>query len=158
MKRLHVHVSVKDIDTSVGFYSVLFDQEPEVLKKDYAKWLLDDPALNFAISNRGKSVGLNHLGLQVEKDCDLQAIEDRLNAAELKGLKQENANCCYARSNKYWTTDPANIPWENFKTLDSIPVFGEDTDEDSLDSDSEACGCDHPATRAAHKVASCCKR
>jgi catechol 2,3-dioxygenase-like lactoylglutathione lyase family enzyme len=125
MKRLHVHVTVADIDKAVSFYNTLFDQVAAVVKDDYAKWMLDDPAVNFAISNRRTEVGLNHLGFQVDDDEELARIETRLKQAELDGLKESNTSCCYAKSNKYWTQDPAKIHWENFHTLDSIPVFGD---------------------------------
>ena len=125
MKRLHIHVSVDDLDKSIGFYSTLFARQADVVKGDYAKWMLDDPAVNFAISKRCGKVGLNHLGFQVDSDEELAEIQERLDQAEIKGLQEADRKCCYARSNKYWTLDPANIPWENFHTLDSIPTFGE---------------------------------
>ena len=132
MKRLHVHVSVADIDQGINFYNTLFNQEASVVKDDYAKWMLDDPAINFAISSRSTRVGLNHLGFQVDSDEELAEIEDRLNRAQLRGVGEHNTNCCYARSNKYWTMDPASIPWENFHTMDSIPTFGESDDSEKL--------------------------
>ncbi len=127
MKRLHLHITVPDIEKAVNFYNILFNQEADVEKADYAKWLLDDPAINFAISNRSKNTGLNHLGFQVDDDDALAEISDRLKQAEFSGTVETEANCCYAKSNKYWTRDPADIPWENFHTLGAIPVFGEDT-------------------------------
>ena len=128
MKRLHIHVTIDDIEKGISFYSVLFAQEASVVKDDYAKWILKDPAVNFAISEKCGKVGLDHLGFQVDNDAELKEIEDRLREAELTGHKEDNKNCCYARANKYWTMDPAKIPWENFRTLDSIPTFG-DRDE-----------------------------
>ncbi|HIF74071.1 MAG TPA: glyoxalase/bleomycin resistance/dioxygenase family protein [Porticoccaceae bacterium] len=125
MKRLHVHVTVDDIEKGISFYSTLFAQEASVVKNDYAKWMLEDPAVNFAISEKHGKVGLNHLGFQVDSDAELKEIEDRLREAELTGHKEDNKNCCYAKANKYWTMDPAKIPWENFRTLDSIPTFGD---------------------------------
>lgn len=125
MKRLHVHITVEDLAKSVRFYSTLFAKPADVVKEDYAKWMLDDPAVNFAVSDRCGKVGLNHLGFQVDSDQELAEIETRFKQAEYTGLKEANRNCCYAKSNKYWTMDPANIPWENFHTLDSIPTFGE---------------------------------
>jgi catechol 2,3-dioxygenase-like lactoylglutathione lyase family enzyme len=127
MKRLHLHITVPEIEKAVSFYNILFNQSPAVEKADYAKWLLDDPAINFAISTRGKTTGLNHLGFQVDDDESLAEITDRLKRAEFSGYAESEANCCYAKSNKYWTRDPANIPWENFHTLGQIPVFGDDT-------------------------------
>lgn len=140
MKRLHLHVSVEDIDKSIKFYSTLFGQEASVVKDDYAKWLLDDPAVNFAISNRGSNIGLNHLGFQVDDDEQLQAITDRLNDAEIAGMAEAGANCCYAKSDKYWTKDPANIPWENFRTLGDIPLFGEDHGPEPVEDGMKASG------------------
>ena len=130
MKRLHVHVSVDDLDRGINFYNTLFNQDADVVKHDYAKWMLDEPAVNFAISEKCGKLGLSHLGFQVDDDDELEAIEKRLKQAELSGLKEENRNCCYAKSNKYWTTDPANIPWENFHTLESIATFGDSKEVD----------------------------
>ncbi len=126
MKRFHVHVSVDDLDASIRFYSTVFGAQPSVLKSDYAKWMLEDPRINFAISKRGMKPGLDHLGVQVESDDELAALRGQVREAEIAAQDQENASCCYARSDKYWTTDPQGIAWETFRTLDSIPVFGED--------------------------------
>lgn len=127
MKRLHVHVAVSDLAQSMRFYSALFAAEPTVKKDDYAKWQLDDPRVNFAISTRGKAAGLDHLGIQAEDDAELQDIAARLAQADLSVMPQKDAACCYARSDKVWTLDPQGIAWESFHTLDSIPVFGSDT-------------------------------
>ena len=126
MKRMHVHVSVEDISTAVGFYSALFATEPAVVKDDYAKWMLDDPRVNFAISTRSAAHGLNHLGIQAESDEELEELRGRLVRAESPVVEQRDAACCYAKSNKHWTVDPQGIAWETFHTLSSIPVFGED--------------------------------
>jgi catechol 2,3-dioxygenase-like lactoylglutathione lyase family enzyme len=125
MKRFHIHVTVKDLDSSVRFYSTVFGMPPTVLKPDYAKWMLDDPRVNFAISRRGLKPGVDHLGVQVESATELAALREQVAAAEIAALDQKNAQCCYARSNKYWVTDPQGIAWETFHTLDSIPVYGE---------------------------------
>jgi catechol 2,3-dioxygenase-like lactoylglutathione lyase family enzyme len=127
MKRLHVHVAVNDLAQSLRFYSALFAAEPTVKKDDYAKWQLDDPRVNFAISTRGKAAGLDHLGIQAEDDAELEDIATRLAQADVSLMPQKNAACCYAKSDKYWTLDPQGIAWESFHTLDSIPVFGVDT-------------------------------
>jgi len=127
MKRLHVHVAVNDLAESLRFYSALFAAEPTVKKDDYAKWQLDDPRVNFAISTRGKTAGLDHLGIQADNDAELEEIGSRLKLAELPTMAQQNASCCYAKSDKYWTLDPQGIAWESFHTLDTIPVFGADT-------------------------------
>jgi catechol 2,3-dioxygenase-like lactoylglutathione lyase family enzyme len=127
MKRLHVHVAVHDLERSIRFYSVLFAAEPSVKKDDYAKWMLDDPRVNFAISARGRKAGLDHLGIQAENGAELEEIGARLAQADLSAMAQKGANCCYAKSDKYWTVDPQGIAWESFHTLDSVPVYGEDS-------------------------------
>jgi len=126
MKRLHVHLGVADLEKSIRFYSALFAAEPSVRHADYAKWQLEDPRVNFAISTRGKAPGLDHLGIQVESAEELKEIEGRLAAAELPALAQTDAACCYAKSDKYWTLDPQGVAWESFHTLGQIPVFGAD--------------------------------
>lgn len=124
MKRLHVHVSVENLNDSIRFYSAMFAAEPAVSKPDYAKWMLDDPRVNFAISQRGAAIGLNHLGMQVESPEEMAEIHQRLQGLQT-GVKEETGTaCCYAKSDKYWVTDPQGIAWETFHTLDSIPVFG----------------------------------
>ena len=125
MKRFHVHVSVDDLDANVRFYSRVFGMQPTVLKSDYAKWMVDDPRINFAISKRGLRAGVDHLGIQVESEAELTALREQVTNAEISVLDQPNANCCYARSDKYWTTDPQGIAWETFHTLDSIPIYGD---------------------------------
>jgi len=127
MKRLHVHVAVNDLAQSLRFYSALFAAEPTVKKDDYAKWQLDDPRVNFAISTRGKAAGLDHLGIQAENDAELEDLASRLAQADVAVMPQKSAACCYAKSDKYWTLDPQGVAWESFHTLDSIPVFGSDT-------------------------------
>lgn len=126
MKRLHVHVAVNDLKQSIRFYSALFAAQPTVLKEDYAKWQLDDPRVNFAISSRAKSAGLDHLGIQAESETELEEIGSRLAQADVSVSAQKAASCCYAKSDKYWTLDPQGIAWESFHTLDSAPVYGED--------------------------------
>ncbi len=127
MKRLHVHVAVHDLQQSIRFYSALFASEPAVTKGDYAKWMLDDPRVNFAISTRGRKTGLDHLGIQAENGDELEEIGSRLAQADISVLPQKDASCCYAKSDKYWTLDPQGIAWESFHSLGSIPVFGQDT-------------------------------
>jgi catechol 2,3-dioxygenase-like lactoylglutathione lyase family enzyme len=123
MKRFHVHVVVPDLDASIGFYSLLFGTEPSVRKHDYAKWMLDDPRINFAISRRGDHAGVNHLGFQVDSDAELGTVHDRLVAAGRTVTGEKAASCCYAVSDKYWVTDPAGVAWETFHTLGAIPVL-----------------------------------
>lgn len=125
MSRFHIHIAVDDLKRSVNFYSAVFGIEPSILKDDYAKWALDDPHLNFAISTRGRHPGLDHIGLQAEDAAELQVIRQRLESAGIQGLAQEGTTCCYAESDKYWVQDPAGIAWETFHTLASAPVFGE---------------------------------
>ena len=122
MKRLHVHVSVHDLDKSVGFYSALFSAPPTVRQDDYAKWMLDDPPLNFAISTRGGKPGVDHLGIQTDDPAELAALKARAQQADLALLDEGEVSCCYARSEKHWVTDPQGVAWEHFHTLGSIPV------------------------------------
>ena len=126
MKRLHVHVAVHDIPESVRFYSAMFGAQPTVEKPDYAKWMLDDPRVNFAISTRGAKTGLDHLGIQAENNEELEEVGSRLAQADVSTLPQKGASCCYAKSDKYWTIDPQGIAWESFHTLDSVPMYGQD--------------------------------
>ena len=126
MKRFHVHVRVEDLESSRRFYSTLFGTEPTVVKPDYAKWMLDDPRVNFAITSGSTSPGLDHLGLQVESDEDLATIAARLGDAGESVAKQENASCCYARGNKGWVSDPSGISWETFHTFGESTVYGSD--------------------------------
>jgi catechol 2,3-dioxygenase-like lactoylglutathione lyase family enzyme len=126
MKRLHVHVAVDDLAQSIRFYSTLFGTGPSVEKLDYAKWMLEDPRVNFAISTRGHAAGLDHLGIQVESEAELAEIGGRLAAAGAETREQHETTCCYARSNKRWVKDPAGIAWETFHTLGAATVYGED--------------------------------
>ena len=123
MKRFHVHVSVDDLGQSIRFYRDLFGSEPSVQEPDYAKWMLDDPRVNFAISQRGAVAGVDHLGLQVESAADLAGLEARLRHADSALRAEPGTTCCYAKSDKYWVTDPQGIAWETFHTLDSAPTF-----------------------------------
>jgi predicted enzyme related to lactoylglutathione lyase len=125
MKRFHVHVSVDDLEANIKFYSTVFGVPPTVVKSDYAKWMVDDPRINFAISKRGSARGIDHLGIQVESDEELTALRQQVAGAQIAAEDQPNADCCYARSDKYWTTDPQGIAWETFHTLDTIPVYGD---------------------------------
>ena len=126
MKRLHVHVSVGDIARSVRFYSTLFAAEPTVVKPDYAKWMLDDPRVNFAISTRGGAQGLDHLGIQVDSPEELGGLADRLASAGQQVLDRGEAHCCYAHSTKAWVRDPQGLPWETFFTFGRETSYGED--------------------------------
>jgi catechol 2,3-dioxygenase-like lactoylglutathione lyase family enzyme len=166
MKRFHVHVSVDKLDDSIRFYSSLFGAEPSVKKSDYAKWMLDDPRVNFAISHRGHAKGINHLGFQVDSDAELKTMRSHLETADTGMVEQTGAACCYAKSDKYWVTDPSGIAWETFHSLGTVPVFGEDAANESKDSgccipvkasvgDKDDAGCCVPATNESKKSACC---
>lgn len=126
MKRLHLHVAVDDLNRSIGFYSTLFAAEPVVIKDDYAKWMLDDPKVNFAISTRTGTAGLDHLGIQVESDSELRELAGRLKQAGETTRDQEAATCCYAQSNKSWVNDPNGLRWETFFSFGEATAYGED--------------------------------
>ena len=134
MKRMHIHLRVADLAHNIRFYSALFAAEPTVVKDDYAKWMLEDPRINFAISTRTAETGLDHLGFQVDETGELHEMQQRLAAADLPIESQEGAACCYARSDKHWTIDPQGIAWESYHTLDSIPTFNEANDAVAEDS------------------------
>jgi protein-tyrosine-phosphatase/catechol 2,3-dioxygenase-like lactoylglutathione lyase family enzyme len=129
MKRLHVHVAVDDLERSVRFYSALFAAQPSVLKADYAKWMLDDPRVNFAISTRGREAGLDHLGIQVENKDELAEVYSRLQKAGGTVIEQGKTTCCYAKSEKSWIDDPAGIAWETFLTTGESTEYGDGTGE-----------------------------
>ena len=125
MKRFHVHAHVEDLAASVAFYSRLFGCEPTRVESDYAKWMLEDPRLNFAISTRGARPGVDHLGIQTDTEEELAQMKAQAQAADMTLLDAGETSCCYARSEKYWVTDPQGIAWEQFRTLSDIPVFSE---------------------------------
>ena len=132
MKRLHVHVGVESIDASVRFYSALFAAEPVVLKGDYAKWMLDDPRVNFAISTRGSQLGTDHFGIQAESKDELDEVYGRLLQAGRPVLEEGDTVCCYAQSEKAWIADPQGMPWEAFLTTGASTVYGGDIDLDGI--------------------------
>ena len=155
MKRFHVHLHVDDLAKSVGFYSRLFATEPARLEGDYAKWMLEDPPVNFAISTRGTQPGIDHLGIQTDDPAELAAMKARAEAADMALLDEGETTCCYARSEKHWVTDPQGIAWEHFHTLANIPVFNE---ADASTATGSAC-CAPPeaaATAIAEPSAACC--
>jgi catechol 2,3-dioxygenase-like lactoylglutathione lyase family enzyme len=152
MKRLHVHVAVEDLTTSIRFYSTLFGAEPTVVKPDYAKWMLDDPRVNFAISDRGRAPGLDHLGIQVESGEELAEIRTRLKAAGDAPRDQAAAVCCYAESDKAWVNDPSGVRWETFYTFGAAPIYG--FDEADVEDEAPKTSC-CPAPSSAPK-SSCC--
>jgi hypothetical protein len=129
MKRMHVHVAVEDIPNAIGFYSALFAAPPAVAKPDYAKWMLDDPRVNFAISTRGRQPGLDHLGIQVEDKDELSEIYARLHRVGGNVIEQGKTSCCYAKSEKSWIDDPAGISWETFLTTGESTDYGDGSGE-----------------------------
>jgi catechol 2,3-dioxygenase-like lactoylglutathione lyase family enzyme len=124
MKRLHVHVAVDDLAQSIRFYSTLFAAAPSVLKDDYAKWMLEDPRVNFAISTGSGDTGISHLGIQAEDETELAEVYERLSRAERPVIEEKGATCCYARSDKQWVADPQGVPWETFFTYGEATVYG----------------------------------
>ena len=150
MKRMHIHLSVDDLNQNIDFYRTMFNCDPTVRHEDYAKWMLDDPRVNFAISNRSNQTGLDHLGIQAENDSELQDIKKNLDATQKPVEAQEQTSCCYSQSDKYWITDPQGIAWESFYSLSEIPTFNED--KSASDENSSACcpGDDNSAS------SSCC--
>ncbi|WP_298280051.1 ArsI/CadI family heavy metal resistance metalloenzyme [uncultured Bradyrhizobium sp.] len=155
MKCLHVHVSVEDISKSVGFYSALFASKPSVLKTDYAKWMLEDPRVNFAISTRGRQPGLDHLGIQVENTEELHEVYARLRDAGGDIIEQGETACCYANSEKSWIDDPAGIAWETFHTTGESTTYGDGTGENRARvAHEKAVACCAPKPEA--KSSACC--
>lgn len=147
MKRFHIHVGVKDLEKSVQFYSTLFGANPVKLKEDYAKWMLEDPRLNFAISTRSNEQGVDHLGIQVENPDELTEITERLKKADLAVYDEGETTCCYAESNKAWVQDPSGVAWEAYQNMADADVFSEAKKGES--SDAECCVPDDSET-------SCC--
>ena len=161
MKRFHVHLGVPDLAASIRFYSSLFGLPPSVEKTDYAKWMLDDPRVNFAISQRGSRIGVNHLGLQAENADELADLRTQFAAADGSTVVDEaNVSCCYARSDKHWVRDPQGIAWEAFHSLDSVPFFDGDgaTAAAPAKCGTATSGCCAPATAPASAKAAggCC--
>ncbi|EEA02471.1 Glyoxalase/bleomycin resistance protein/dioxygenase [Burkholderia sp. H160] len=160
MKRFHIHVHVDDLGKSVAFYSKLFAAEPTRVESDYAKWMLDDPRINFAISTRGSAAGVDHLGFQVDDAAELAELKARAEAADMALLDDGETTCCYARSDKHWITDPQGIAWEHFHSLENIPVFSEGKQKE-VPTESSAC-CAPQASRgkpvgiAVKSDSSCC--
>lgn len=168
MKRFHVHVHVDNLAQNIAFYSAMFNQAPARTEDDYAKWMLQDPPVNFAISTRGDKPGLDHLGIQVESSEELNALKAQAAQADMAMLDEGETTCCYARSDKYWVTDPQGIAWEQFHTLDNIPVFSQKSSEPNQAQAPACCapqatktvankGCCGPtAGQAANGAKACC--
>jgi catechol 2,3-dioxygenase-like lactoylglutathione lyase family enzyme len=160
MKRFHVHMGVENLDRSVAFYSALFGAEPSVIKPDYAKWMLDDPRVNFAISTReGVALGIEHLGVQVENSDELAEVYGRLKAANGPLMEEGATTCCYAKSEKSWIADPDGIMWEAFLTNGEATVYGDSPELEKLVSDNAAAGlcCTPQAPVKPVSTTACCK-
>lgn len=123
MKRLHLHIGVEDLDAAIKFYNAVFGAEPVKLKPDYARWMVDNPRVNFAISTRPHAVGLNHLGIQVDEEAELAEIRERMKTAQLAVFDEGETVCCYAHSDKSWVLDPAGIPWETYRTMEDAEFY-----------------------------------
>lgn len=130
MKRMHIHVGVESLDQSIKFYSALFGTQPVKTRTDYAKWMLDDPRINFAISTRAGKAGVDHLGLQVDEEVELQELRERLTSADMSVFDEGETVCCYARSDKSWVEDPSGIAWEAYKTMEDVQLFSASTESD----------------------------
>lgn len=130
MKRMHIHVGVERLDKSIKFYSAFFGAQPVKTKADYAKWLIDDPRINFAISTRAGKSGVDHLGLQVDEEVELQELRERLKSADISVFDEGETVCCYARSDKSWVEDPSGIAWEAYKTMEDVQLFSTSTESD----------------------------
>jgi hypothetical protein len=152
MKRMHVHVSVNDLTASVRFYSTLFAAPPTVLKPDYAKWLLADPLVNFAISARGAPAGIEHLGIQAADADELQEVYERLERANAPVLKEGETVCCYAKSEKSWIEDPQGLRWETFLTTGESTTYGSEAPKSAA-----ACCVPSSAANRVEASTSCCR-
>ena len=156
MKRFHVHVAVPNLQDSIRFYSTMFGAQPSVVKDDYAKWMLEDPRVNFAISQRGEAAGINHLGFQVDHPSELEEIHGRLQAADAGVTEETNVSCCYARSDKYWSEDPQGLRWETFHTHgDATTYYAPAAEPDQASGEAGAC-CGPRAVENEKTVSACC--
>lgn len=151
MKRLHVHVSVENIEDAVKFYTTMFGAEPVKQKPDYAKWLLNEPSINFAISSRGKKPGFDHFGIQVDEESELTEVRKRIGEAELKTFDEGETTCCYAKSDKTWVMDPAGLPWEAYQFMGDAEIF----QETKADEKSACCAPEKTAPPQSKKTGCC---
>jgi catechol 2,3-dioxygenase-like lactoylglutathione lyase family enzyme len=156
MKRFHVHMHVEDLGKNIAFYSAMFGVQPARKEADYAKWILLDPPVNFAISTRGTATGVDHLGIQVENAGELAGLRAQARDAELALQDDGETTCCYARSDKYWLTDPQGVAWEQFHTLDGIPVFSEKNPEANTATAPACCAPAATKTVAIFPAKTCC--
>jgi len=137
MQRLHLHLGVKNLVESINFYKNLFKSEPTKVKEDYAQWILDDPKVNFAISTRVKTLGIDHLGIQVDKVEALDDIRTNLSSANISTHSDGEVTCCYAKSEKSWVNDPNGVAWEAYHTMEDAEIFN----TAGVRSDTEKKGC-----------------
>ena len=151
MKRLHLHISVAELQPAIDYYSQMFGSAPDKLKHDYARWLLEEPQINFAVSTRSTKIGLDHLGIQVSDESELSALHERVQGADDQAGKLHDSTCCYAESTKAWSIDPAGIPWESFLTMQDAEIYG--TDNLDTEKSSQAC-CSGAAPR--QNTSGCC--
>jgi hypothetical protein len=157
MKRLHVHVSVDDLAQSIRFYSTLFAVEPTVVKDDYAKWMLEDPRVNFAISKLGgRAAGISHLGIQAEDEGELAEVYERLALAERPIVEAKGSTCCYAKSDKQWIADPQGVPWETFFTYGEATVYGEGSLSKLREANERATCCEPSFAEPTSGAETCC--
>ena len=156
MKRFHVHVHVDDLHASIRFYNQLFNAQPARVEVDYAKWMLDDPRVNFAISTRGTRPGLDHLGFQTDTAEELAELKAQAQNADMALLDEGQTSCCYAQSEKHWITDPQGIAWEHFHTLGNIPVFNEAPANPTGSGQPSACCAPASASPATAVAPACC--
>ena len=152
MKRMHLHVSVPDLTQSIAFYETLFGAPATVVKDDYAKWMLDDPRVNFAISQRERAAGVDHIGIQVDSAAELGELATRLKAAGATTFDQDATTCCYAQSDKTWVNDPAGVRWETFFTFGEATSYGEDEPAAKAPAATACCGAPAPQVAAS----ACC--
>ena len=156
MKRIHIHVGVENLDESIRFYSAIFGAHPVKTKPDYAKWMLEDPRVNFAISTRAAKMGVNHLGIQVEENAELEELRAQVKAADLAVFDEGETVCCYANSEKSWVQDPSGIAWEAYRTMDDAQIFSS-----KVVADESACCPDRPISKTqccepSEKTVGCC--
>lgn len=156
MKRFHVHVAVENLQESVTFYSDLFGMKPTVERTDYAKWMIEEPRVNFAISSRGQKPGVYHLGFQAEDSAELAELGARAEHASASVLKETAVECCYAKGNKYWVIDPQGLAWEHFETLGEVPIFGEDTAMKRADGEACCIPLHNSESVSGKSAAACC--
>lgn len=157
MKRIHIHVGVENLDESIRFYTALFGAAPVKTRPDYAKWMLDDPRVSFAVSTRAAKNGVDHLGIQADGNDELAEIRKRVKAAGLAFFDEGETVCCYARSEKSWVRDPAGVPWEAYRTMEDARIFSSKADAGENPCCAERPAVDQPCCDASAKAAGCCQ-